>query len=193
MNNNWNTAKKILKDGGVIVAPTDTLYGILAQAEDKKAVERIYKIKGRDVGKPFIILITSVKDLDKFNIEHSHILENVRMLPKVSMIMACEGKKWEYLHRGTKSLAFRLISPRNRHLYALIRAVGPCIAPSANPQGLEPAYTIKEAKNYFGNNIDLYISSGTRKSKHSTIISFLESKPKIIRQGIVKLPANYFK
>lgn len=193
MLNIWNTSKKILKNGGVIIAPTDTLYGILSRAEDKKAVDRIYKIKGRDEGKPFIILITSVKDLDKFNIEHSHIRKGVRMLPKVSMIMPCGNKKWEYLHRGTKSLAFRLISPRNRHLYALISAVGPLVAPSANPQGLEPAYTIKEAKNYFGDNIDLYIYSGVRKSKPSTIVSFLESKPKVIRQGAVKLPTNYFK
>lgn len=193
MKNNWTTAKKILKDGGVVIAPTDTLYGILTRAEDKKAVDRIYKIKGRDVGKPFIILITSVKDLDKFYIKHSEILSNTRMLPKVSMIMPCEGKKWEYLHRGTKSLAFRLVSPRNRHLYALIRTVGPCVAPSANPQGLEPAYTVKVAKNYFGDKIDLYINAGVRKSKPSTIVSFLESKPKVIRQGIVKLPANFFK
>lgn len=191
--NNWNTAKKILKDGGVIIAPTDTLYGILTRAEDKKAIERIYKIKGRDDWKPFIILITSVKDLDIFGIEHSHIRKGVRMLPKVSMIMPCEGKKWEYLHRGTKSLAFRLISPKNKHLYALIRAVGPLVAPSANPQGLEPAYTIKDAKNYFGDNVDSYINAGARKSKPSTVISFLASKPKVIRQGIVKLPANFFK
>ena len=193
MLNIWNTSKKILKNGGVIIAPTDTLYGILSRAEDKKAVDRIYKIKGRDEGKPFIILITSVKDLDKFNIKHSEILSNTRMLPKVSMIMPCGNKKWEYLHRGTKSLAFRLISPKNKYLYALIKRVGPLVAPSANPQGLEPAYTIKEAKNYFGDNIDLYIYSGVRKSKPSTIVSFLESKPKVIRQGAVKLPTNYFK
>ena len=193
MVNDWQNAKKVLKNGGVIVAPTDTLYGILACAEDKKAVERIYKIKGRDEGKPFIVLITSEKDLDKFNMEHSQILSNMRMLPKVSMIMPCSEKKWIYLHRGTKSLAFRLISPRNKHLYGLIRSVGPLVAPSANPQGLEPAYAIKDAKNYFGGNIDLYINSGTRKSKPSTIVSFMESKPKIVRQGAVKLPTNYFK
>ena len=46
MQKDWSKAEKVLKDGGVMIAPTDTLYGILARAEDKKAVERIYKIKG---------------------------------------------------------------------------------------------------------------------------------------------------
>ncbi len=182
--NDWNQAENILKKGGVIVAPTDTLYGILARAEDKKAVERVYKIKGRNTKKPFIILINSEKDLEKFVIKHSDILKNVGMFvgKKVSFILNCESKKFEYLHRGNKSLAFRIISPRNRNLYKLIKNVGPLVAPSANPEGLKPAKSILEAKKYFNKQIDLYINGGNRNAKPSTIISLLGEKIEILRK-----------
>lgn len=185
MKNDWSKAEQVLKKGGAIIAPTDTLYGILARAEDKKAVERIYKIKGRDNHKPFIILITDIKDLKKFKIEHSHILQNIRMFPKgkkVSFILTCQSSKFNYLHRGSKSLAFRIVSKRNKNLFNLIKKVGPLVAPSANPQGLDPAKTIWEAKKYFGGKIDLYINAGTRNAKPSTIISFTEGKPIILRK-----------
>lgn len=178
MQNNWSKAQKVLKDGGVIVAPTDTLYGILAQALDKKAVERIYKIKGRDATKPFIILITEIDDLKKFGISADLSV----FTPKVSVIVACSNKKFTYLHRGKNSLAFRMIGPRNKNIYSLIKSVGPLVAPSTNPEGLQPAKTVWEAKKYFGNNIDMYMCGGTRNAKPSTIISLLDGKPKILRK-----------
>ena len=182
--NQWGRAKQVLKRGGVIVAPTDTLYGILACAFDKKAVEKVYKIKGRDEGKPFIILITNIKDLNKFGVKHSNILQNIGMFKgkKISMILPCENKKFAYLHRGKKSLAFRVVSKRNKNLCKLINEVGPLVAPSANPQGLTPAKTIKQARDYFGTKVDLYINAGVKDSKPSTIISFLEKEPKILRK-----------
>lgn len=184
MQNDWSKAEKVLNDGGVIVAPTDTLYGILTRALDKKAVERIYKIKGRSENKPFIILITKESDLEIFKIQHTNVLQKTRMFgkKKVSFILPCESKKFIYLHRGQKSLAFRMISPRNRNLYNLINKTGPLVAPSANPQGLNPSKTITEAKKYFESKIDLYINGGTRNSKPSTIISLIGGKIKILRK-----------
>lgn len=185
MQNDWQKAEQVLKKGGAIIAPTDTLYGILAQALDKKSVERIYKIKGRDNNKPFIILITDIKDLNRFGVEHSNNLQNLGMFPKgkkVSFILSCKYPEFKYLHRGTKSLAFRIVSKRNKNLFDLINKVGPLVAPSANPQGLNPAKTIREAQEYFCDKIDLYINAGKRDSKPSTIISFLEEKPIVLRK-----------
>jgi|SRR3989344_6543113 len=184
MKNDWGKAEEILNKGGVVIAPTDTLYGILTRAMDRKAVERVYKIKKRNNKKPFIILIKNEKDLEKFEIKHSHILQNVRMFKnkKVSFILPCESKKFEYLHRGGKSLAFRIISPRNKNLFKLIKNAGPLVAPSANPEGKKPAKNILEAKKYFSTEVDMYISVGTRNAKPSTIISLLGTKPKILRK-----------
>lgn len=183
MKNEWKTVEDVLKKGGVAVVPTDTLYGIVARADDKKAVERIYKIKGRNEKKPFIILITNTKDLEKFGVQKNFYQKHIEFFkPKTSVILPVPLKKFTYLHRGSNSLAFRMISKRNGHLYELIEKVGPIVAPSANPEGEVPAKNRREARKYFGDKIDAYICYGTRNGKPSTIISFVGGKKEIIRK-----------
>ena len=60
---------KILKEGGIGVLPTDTIYGLVGLALNKKTVDRIYRVRKREKTKPFIILISNVKDLELFNIK----------------------------------------------------------------------------------------------------------------------------
>ncbi len=118
-----------------------------------------------------IILIDSVHALGQFGIEPDARLAAVlkKLWPgPVSIIFPCSQKKFEYLHRGTKTLAFRL--PRDRWLRALLKHTGPLVAPSANTEGEKPATTISEAKQYFGNTIDFYINGGVRRGKPSTVI-----------------------
>lgn len=174
---------KTLKTEGIAIYPTDTIYGIVGSAFSKKAVSRIYEIKGRDETKPFIILISKIKDLELFEIKISatqkKYLESV-WPGKVSAILPCKSSKFKYLHRGTKSLAFRL--PKKKSLMGILKKAGPLVAPSANPQGLEPAKNITEAKKYFGKTIDIYIANGKLEGKPSTLVSLLENEPKILRK-----------
>lgn len=188
MKSGWKIIEKILMNDGVVVSPTDTLYGIIGRALSKKAVERIYEIKGRNKTKPFIVLITSYKDLEIFGVKITK--EQAKILPKfwpgkVTVILPCLSNKFKYLHRGTKSIAFRMIGSKNKNLFNLIKKVGPIVAPSANPQDLKQANTIKEAKDYFGNKIDLYLNGGSRICKSSTLIKFNDNKLVILRQGDV--------
>lgn len=173
---------KNLKTGGVIICPTDTIYGILGSALSKETVARIYEIKGRDESKPFIVLISKIEDLKLFGIKIStdqkKYLENV-WPNKVSVILPCKDNKFRYLHKGTKSLAFRF--PKKKSLLEILQKTGPLVAPSANPQGLEPAKTIAEAKKYFGNDVDLYISGRRLEGKPSKLISLIEKEPRVLR------------
>ncbi len=174
----------ILKKGGAGVYPTDTLYGIVGSAFSKSAVARIYTVKGRDAKKPFIILISSINDLKKFSINYLLIRPNKQVVEKfwpgrVSVILPCTSKKFAYLHRGTKSLAFRL--PKNKKLIELLKKTGPLVAPSANPQGMEPAHTIAEAKKYFGDKLDFYIAGGRKAGKPSRVISLVSGTPVRLR------------
>ncbi len=175
---------KILNSNdGVAIYPTDTLYGIIGSALSKKTVSRIYEIKGRDENKPFIILISKIKELELFGIKISHEQKNYleKVWPgKVSVILPCKNSKFNYLHRGTKSLAFRL--PKKRSLRELLQKIGPLVAPSANPQGFPPAKNITEAKKYFGDSIDKYIAGGKLEGKASTVISLLKKDPEILRK-----------
>lgn len=190
MKKNWQRVIEILKNDGVGVIPTDTLYGIVGKAESKKAVAKIYKIKTRDTSKPFIVLITSYKDLDIFDIKVEKWQEKFlrKFWPgKVSVILPCLSKKLRYLHRGTKSIAFRMISKRNKNLFNLINKVGPLVAPSANIEGGKPAETIVEVKNYFRNKVALYIDDGRKNAEPSTLVKLEDNNWTILRQGEKKI------
>jgi len=163
-----------LKRGEIAVIPTDTIYGIVCSALKKESVEKLYKIRKRDCLKPMIILIGSLDDLSIFNIKKSEIF-NKYWPGRVSIIVECNN--FEYLHRGKKTLAFRL--PDDKDLINILKISGPIVAPSANIEGEKPAETIEEAKKYFGDNVDLYIDKGIIKSNPSKIISL---KEEIIRE-----------
>jgi len=169
-------AVKILKQGGIGIIPTDTLYGLVGQALNKQAVERIKKLKKRRRGKPFIILISSLKDLKKFKLKPNKKTEEilVKIWPgPVSVAF-------------TSKLAFRW--PKNKFLIKLIEKTGPLIAPSANPESLPPANTITEAENYFGNQIDFYLSAKRKLTgQPSTLIKIKNNKIEILRYGKYKL------
>lgn len=160
----------VLKKGGTAVLLTDTLYGIVGQALNKKTVERIYKIKKRNKTKPLIILISSVQDLELFGVEIDQKLKAklAKFWPGPnSLILPCGAANY-YLHRGKKCLAFRL--PKKKSLVSLIKKTGPLVAPSANPEGLPPAENIKMAKDYFGDQIDYYVNGGRPRVQASNII-----------------------
>lgn len=179
--------KKTLLNYGVGVLPTDTLYGLVGSALSKKAVEKIYKLRKRNPKKPSIILISSLADLKLFNIRVNNLTmkQLCHFWPgKVSIILPCPTG-FAYLHRGTKTLAFRL--PAKKSLVNLIKSTGPLVAPSANPEGLPPAETIKQAKKYFGKKIDFYIDSGKLSGLPSTLIQIKNNKILLKRKGAVKL------
>lgn len=178
-----NLAARIKKDA-VGILPTDTLYGIVGRAESKEAVKKIYNLKDRDSQKPFIILIGSLLDLQKFGIKPDEKTKKFlsQIWPgKISVILPCQDKKFEYLHRRKKSLAFRL--PASKKLMALIKKTGPLVAPSANPEGQKPAETIKEAKNYFKQAVDFYVAGGRLQGAPSTMVEIKKGKINLIREG----------
>lgn len=175
----------LLKMGGVGIMPTDTIYGIVGSALLPKTVEEIYTLRKRAKDKPFIILISSIDHLKKFDItitpEQKNFLEKIWPNP-VSVILTCPEGKFTFLHRGKKSLAFRI--PKDKTLLALLEKVGPLVAPSANITKEKPAETIEEAKIYFGEKPDFYVDKGRLKSKPSAVMQLYEDGSKIIlRKG----------
>lgn len=171
--------------GHTVVIPTDTLYGVLALADNDEAVNKVYKIKGRDPDKPAIILIGDFEDPKKFDITLSKWQEeqvNKFWPGKVSIILACNSDRLFYLHRGTRSLAFRL--PDDPVLRKLLKFTGPLIAPSANPEGADPALVIEKAQEYFGEQVTLYADAGERRSEPSTLISLVNDEFQVLRGNL---------
>ena len=171
------------------VLPTDTLYGLVGSALNKKTVGRIYKLRKRDSRKPFIILISSIKDLGLFGVKPDEPTKKIlkALWPgKVSVVLPCRTSTFKYLHRGTKTLAFRL--PALKSLSDLLKKTGPLVAPSANREGKPASITIEEAQGYFGNNADFYVNSGKKQSAPSTIVAVSGNNVEVLRQGSVKIP-----
>ncbi len=143
---------RVLMKGGIAVIRTDTLYGIVARANDEQAVDRVYAAKSRDLRKSCIVLLADEQQaygaLSTKSIEThgpTSILVDSPLAP-------------EWLRRESDEIAYRL--PDLPWLREVIREVGPIIAPSANPEGMPPATTVDEAIDYFGKAVDLYVDNG---------------------------------
>ena len=138
---------------------TDTLYGIVARADDKQAVERVYGVRHRESKKASIVLIAN----DRQIWNQSAVQVNKAVLDQfwpgpVSIILPAGSESPSHIYRGENSIAFRI--PADEELRDLLSATGPLIAPSANIEGEPPAKTIEEAYEYFGDYVEFYVDSG---------------------------------
>ena len=176
-----------IRKGRVGVIPTDTLYGIAASAENPEAVERVYRIKGRSANKNPIILIPAADSLADFGVALTERDEKflASVWPgKVSVVFPFRKKEYAYLDTARAgTLAFRV--PDRADLREFLRAAGPVIAPSANPEGGKPARTAKEAREYFGGEVDFYCDGGVLEGEPSTLVSLKDGKVHILRLGAV--------
>lgn len=176
-------AKEALKNGELVVMPTDTIYGLVSSAMHPGAVDRVYQVKHRNPLKPCIILISDILDLIKFDIElntmQREYLEKKWPGP-VSIVLPCDKEKFKYLHHGTASLAFRL--PSSQTLRLFLQQTGPLIAPSANPEGKPVAETIEQAQHYFKDDVQYYLDGGTIRGKASRLVSLVGDEPVILRE-----------
>jgi L-threonylcarbamoyladenylate synthase len=175
---------QVLKEGGIVCAPTDTIYGLLADASNRKAVERLYEFR-RPSGRPFIVLIPKVEDALNFDIRMPR-LGFALLSAGITVIFQKRTTIPTYLTRWRKSIALR-VPIRGTFITKLMKKFGgPLVAPSANPEGLPPARDVKEAMDYFGDKVDLYVRGAKLEGKPSTIVKFVSDKAiKIVREGNV--------
>lgn len=153
----FTTIAGLLRNGGVGVIRTDTIYGIVASAHDETAVRRVFTIKQRTPTKPPISLISNFHHLyDEYDPQTIALLEQYWPGKNTFILPSTNGPAW--LTRGTGTVSYRL--PDVLELRSLIDQTGPLIAPSANPEGAKPAATIKEAQAYFKEAVDFYVDGG---------------------------------
>lgn len=170
-----------LKKGNIIVSPTDTIYGILADATNEEAVRKLYRIR-RPSGKPFLVLLPDESWIEEFCLEVPEKAKPLLELEGITLVLPKKCSKYDYINRD--SIAVRI--PKRGIIKEILQRLGrPVVAPSANPEGEKPAESIQEAKKYFGDQVSLYVDGGVIKGEPSTIVSFVEGV-KILREGKVK-------
>jgi len=147
--------------GGLAVLRTDTIYGVIASANNQRACEKIYELKGRDGDKACIVLVADESQMwdDASRRAFQRAVPLIDDNYPTSVIVEIGADTPDWIHRGKDSVAFRI--PRTAPwLIELLKLTGPLIAPSANPQGLAPATDIDEAIAYFGEAVDAYVDGG---------------------------------
>jgi len=153
------SAVPTLRSGGVAVLRTDTVYGIVACADDERACERVYAAKGRDGSKPCIVLIANDAQIwDSVSRKAFREAEVHAGDEPTSVVVPAGSNTPAWIPHDNGTVAFRI--PSKPDLCRLLLASGPLIAPSANPAGEEPAATIEQAEAYFGDAVDVYVNSG---------------------------------
>lgn len=174
---------KSLKNGGVGVIPTDTVYGLVACAADQAAVARLYALKHRE-HKPGTVVAASIDQLVELGIKRRYLKAVEQFWPGAVSVET--PHHIAYLHQNTGRQAFRI--PADEHLRKLLERTGPLLTTSANLPGEVTATTIKEAQTYFGDQVAFYVDGGDLSGRPpSTIIRIIDDAIEVIRQGSAKV------
>lgn len=179
-------AAKIIKRGGSVAFPTETVYGLGANALDKKAVRKIFRVKGRPLDNPVIVHIAEVKDLSKLakNIpKEAKILARKFWPGPLTLVLFKKKIVPKEVTAGTNTVAIRM--PKNKIALELIKTTNvPIAAPSANLAGRPSPTTAKHVFDDLGEKIDLILDGGkTKIGVESTVVDLTSKPPQILRPG----------
>ncbi len=192
---------KVLEEGGVLVTPTETAYGLIADSTNKEAVNKIYKIKGRDFKKPLPVVCSSIEQVKNFFILDKSAEDLARKYwpGPLSIILAVKSKtktaRKVRVNLKAENAAVRVTS--FNFLQDLARRFGfPLTATSANISGHKTLYQEEEVAIEFENcrfKPDLVILSGDLPQVlPSTVVELVNGKIKVLRFGAVKV-TDYFR
>lgn len=178
-------AAEILRSPGAVgVIPTDTVYGLSAQASDPVAVKRLYDLKHRE-GKPGTLIAASIEQFVELGLKYRYLKAVEQYWPgPVSVIIPCANL--EYLHEGMAGLAVRI--PADKALQQLLQQTGPLLTSSANFPAEPTANTVEEAEAYFHDTVDFYVDGGDLFGRApSTILRIVDDAIEVLRQGAVRI------
>lgn len=177
-----------IKNGGIVVFPTETVYGIGTNALNADAVKKLYNVKQRPLNKPISMLVSSIDMIEKVarditSLEYALIKE---FFPgPLTIILKKKDIVPDIVTAGSDTVGIRM--PANEITIELIKGAGvPIAAPSANISGNPSGTELSNIINEFGENVDYYIDGGKSKiGLASTIVQIIDGRPHILRQGSI--------
>jgi len=179
-------ASKVVSDGGIIVFPTDTVYGVGCNPFNKKAVDKIYKIKNRPKSKPFPILVYSMKEANQiadFDSDSQRLAEKFWPGP-LTLILKLKDSSIKKSLDIEEKVAIRI--PNNKCLLELLSTCKFLIGTSANISGQE-SFTNSEECYKSLSDFDVFLDGGNLEGKgESTILEIKDGKPIIHRSGALR-------
>jgi len=173
-----------LKQGGVIVYPTDTTYGIGCDIFNKKGVKRIYQIKQREAKKPFSFICADLSDVaNDAKVSNFAFKTMRRHLPgPYTFILEASRIVPDLLTTKQKTVGIRI--PDNPIALAIVRELGhPLVTTSANISGSDVMHEPGLIQEELGKQLDYVIDGGILQGDPSTVISLVDDKVEVLREG----------
>ena len=186
-------AGALLRRGALVVLPTDTVYGLAADATRADAVARVFRAKGRPPDKPLIALVATremAAACADFSASARALADAFWPGPLTLVLPRAAGSPLSpLLDRGARGVSLRI--PANKTARALVHAAGrPLTAPSANRSGAPSPCTAREAAAGLGGAIALTIDGGPASAcGESTLVEMTGQRPRLLRAGAVALAA----
>jgi len=178
----------ILKRGGVVAFPTDTVYGLGAASNNPGAVRRVFEVKLRPLSLALPILLAEPDDVDKVAVDVS---PTARKLIQgfwpgaLTLVLKKSDSVFDIITASSKTVAVR--TPSHHVAVALIKGVGvPLVGTSANVSGQPSPLTAAEVETQLGDRIGLIIDGGTAPlGVESTIVDASIDPPRLLREGVI--------
>lgn len=175
----------ILKDGGLIIYPTDTQYGLGCDLKSKKAVERVYQIKKRNPKSPFSLICADLTHISEYAKVSNFAYRNMRRILPGPFTVILESTRLVPDSMMTKRHECGIRVPGHNIPQAIIQTLGnPIINTSAKLDGKAPPTNAEELEDMFKGQVAAVIDGGPVPGQPSTIVSFVNDEPEIIRQGL---------
>ncbi|MCX8118393.1 MAG: L-threonylcarbamoyladenylate synthase [Desulfobacterota bacterium] len=183
-------AARIIRQGGIVAFPTETVYGLGADAFNPLAVARIFEVKQRPLFDPLIVHIARLNELDRLAMELPSPARRLidRFWPgPLTLVLKKREEVPEIVTGGLPTVAIRM--PKHPLALELIQAADcPIAAPSANPFGYVSPTTAEHVREQLEDRVDLILEGGPCEvGVESTIISLVDERPRLLRPGGVPL------
>ncbi len=181
-------AVAVLKGGGLVVYPSDTVYGLGAAAGDEQAVGRVFAVKDRDAEKAVSLLLADVADLAPLCAQVpflARVLAQRYWPGPLTLVLRCSAAFQSAALGGGDTVAVRV--PDHPFLRELIRALGePITGTSANRSGRPACRSAQEVEQELGDAVELIIDGGpSGAGPESTVVSLTGSLPVVLREGAI--------
>lgn len=178
--------KQALAKGGAVVLPTETVYGLFAQALDEEAVNHVYALKKRPRDKALNLNIASYEDILAYSTAQPGYLKKLvdSFLPgPLTLILSANDQVPAWVNSGMKTVGFRM--PDHPVTLDLIRQYGPLIGPSANISGQASGTTFEKIMADFDQEVLGVADDAYLTGQDSTILDLSGDKAVILRQGAI--------
>lgn len=173
-----------IKNGGVVAFPTETVYGLGADAKNASAVKKVFELKGRPADNPLIVHVASIDEINDFAAEVPP--QAIKLMDSfwpgpLTLVFKKKSRVLDIITAGLDSVAIRM--PDHKIAAEFISRTGPLVAPSANKSGRPSPTKAEHVRHDFGLNFPVIDGGATEIGLESTVLDLTGNVPSILRPG----------